>query len=95
MSTFDYGKKLPDGQFERHPTLPATEFVRPVRDSYRHTVCGGVTRMGRSIAETYASRPSYYSSTFCSRCGNYFPVGESGSFVWVEKDGTEGPKVGT
>jgi hypothetical protein len=38
---FDYGKKLPDGQYERHPTLPGSPrwpktFVRPIRRSYRH-----------------------------------------------------------
>ena len=35
---FDYGAKKPDGQFERHPTLPADEkkFIRPVRRSYKH-----------------------------------------------------------
>lgn len=39
MSGFDYGKKLPDGQHERHPSLPAEarqQFVRPVRTRYKH-----------------------------------------------------------
>lgn len=96
MTDFDYGKRLPDGQFERHPTLPKIdEFVRPVRDSYRHTVCNSVTKMGRLIAETYAARPSYYGMTFCTRCRGYFPVGSDGDFVWIEQDGRDGPKVGT
>lgn len=39
MSEFDYGKKLPDGQHERHPSLPPEarqQFVRPVRTRYKH-----------------------------------------------------------
>lgn len=148
MSTFDYGAKLPDGQHERHPSLPPEarkQFVRPVRESYRHvgirptgalrdltpdeqrdfasegfvkfevydpprengstgrywtqrklnSGCGGVTTMGLALAETYAARPSYYGSTFCSRCGAYFKVGAEGEFVWIEQDGADGPRVGT
>ena len=148
MTDFDYGEKLPDGQHERHPTLPPVDdkkFVRPLRSSYRHvgvrplgatrplTVeetiryadqdyvafepytpphpsgavgrywtaaqlhsgCGKVTSMGDSIAMTYAQRPDFYSSTFCSGCGTYFPVGIRGEFVWVEQDGSDGPRVGT
>lgn len=100
MSGFDYGNKLPDGQHERHPTLPAgarLEFVRPVRTAYRHigTGCGQVTRMAQAIAETYAARPTYYTSTFCRQCQDYFAVGEAGEFVWIEQDGRDGPKVGT
>lgn len=52
--------------------------------------CGGSTKMGRSIAETYAAQPTYYGSTFCARCGDYFRVGRDGEFVW--EDGT---RVGT
>lgn len=70
-------------------------FVRPVRDAYRHSKCGAITTMGRSLAETYARDPSFYSGTFCSTCRNHFPVGEDGEFTWYENDGTEGPKVGT
>jgi hypothetical protein len=93
---FDYGKKRPDGQYERHPELPKDErdpkaFVRPVRRSYRHLICGGMTSMPQSIAETYARAPAFYGATFCARCGNYFPVGADGEFVW---DGTS-EKVGT
>jgi hypothetical protein len=151
MSSFDYGEKRPDGQYERYPSLPdgarqPAQFVRPVRDSYRHvgrrpvgktrpvtedddrrfdakahgyvlfeeyepseqrgigrfwtqaqlnSGCGTVTRMGRVLAETYAARPGYYGATFCSRCGNHFPVGAAGEFVWIEADGSDGPRVGT
>lgn len=69
----------------------AKGFVEPVRRSYRHLTCGGVTAMGRAIAETYARDPHFYSGTFCAICGSHFPVGEDGQFVW---DGTD-QKVGT
>lgn len=147
MSDFDYGGKRPDGQYERHPGLPEAErkdFIRPVRDSYRHVGppgpahplrdltadeherydqygyvkfeaypedqlpktgrywtqekldkvrkgCGMVTQMPVHCAETYAKQPSFYSSTFCSTCGGYFPVGAHGEFVWLD----DGTRVGT
>lgn len=69
----------------------ALGFVEPVRLSYIHQKCGGVTTMGRAIAETYARNPFFYSGTFCVHCGAHFPVGEDGEFVW---DGTD-QKVGT
>lgn len=69
----------------------AKGFVRPVRLSYRHLKCGSVTKMGQTIAETYARDPWFYSGTFCCGCGAHFPVGPSGEFVW---DGSD-EKVGT
>lgn len=69
----------------------AKGFVRPVREAYVHLVCGVVTRMGRSLAETYARDPNFYSGTFCAHCRSHFPVGEDGEFVW---NGTN-EKVGT
>lgn len=53
--------------------------------------CGTVTSMPRQIAETYAANPHYYGSTFCCGCGNYFPVGKFGEFVWTDTD----ERVGT
>ena len=44
-----------------------------------------------NLPETYARDPAFYSGTFCVACGNHFPVGEHGEFVW---DGTT-EKVGT
>jgi len=83
------------GQQEGYVVLAEEErakgFVRPVRRSYKHLVCGGVTTMGQTLAETYARKPDFYSSTFCAHCGAHFPVGEDGEFVW---QGTE-EKVGT
>lgn len=84
----------PDGQQRDYIVLSAQEraqgFVRPVRRSYVHEKCGGVTVMGQPIAETYARNPSFYGATFCVHCRNHFPVGPDGEFVW--EDGT---KVGT
>jgi hypothetical protein len=94
-------RQLPDGQYADHWVLPEEErakgFVRPVRLSYRHVGnevikgCGGVTTMGKSIAETYARQPTYYGTTYCSGCHQYLRVGATGEFVW---EGTA-EKVGT
>ncbi len=73
----------------------AKGFVRPVRRSYLHLVCGAVTTMGQAIAETYAANPRFYGATFCCTCRQHCAVGADGEFVWVENDGTDGPKVGT
>lgn len=87
--------KREDGQNVDHWVLTQAErakgFVEPVRNSYQHLKCGVVTRMGPSIAETYARNPKFYGSTFCCGCNQYLPVGEHGEFVW---DGTD-QKVGT
>ena len=69
----------------------AKGFVRPVRTSYRHEKCGGVTRMGYALAETYARDPEFYTGTFCSTCRAHFPVGPLGEFRWTDSD----EKVGT
>ena len=86
----------PDGQQEGYVVLAEEErakgFVRPVREKYTHLKCGAVTRMGRTIAETYARNPQFYSGTFCVACGGHFPVGPDGEFVW---DDGSNQKVGT
>lgn len=68
----------------------AKGFVRPVRRTYVHETCGAATTMGLAIAETYARDPHFYGGTFCARCGDHYPVGIYGQFVW--EDGT---KVGS
>lgn len=82
------------GMHKDYWVLPEAErakgFIRPLRYTYIHVKCGSSTRMGNSIAETYARNNLYYGSTFCCNCGGHFPVGENGEFVW--EDGT---KVGT
>jgi hypothetical protein len=72
-----------NGQQRAYVVLSAEErakgFVRPLRHVYTHNVCGTDTRMGNSIAETYARDPYFYGGTFCAQCGKHFPLGE---FVW-------------
>lgn len=70
----------------------AKGFIRPVRRAYIHTVCGVVTTMSNSIAETYAREPSFYGATHCIACGLHKPVGALGEFIW---DDGSGQKVGT
>lgn len=85
----------PNGQQKDYVVLTAEErakgFVEPVRLSYIHEKCGSKTTMSRVIAETYARCPDFYSGTFCCACGEHFPVGANGEFVW---HGTT-QKVGT
>jgi hypothetical protein len=85
----------PDGMQEAYLVLSDEErargFVRPVRLTYVHTVCGAATTMGLAIAETYARDPHFYGGTFCARCRDHFPVGAAGEFVWQGTD----VKVGT
>lgn len=56
-------------------------FVRPVRRTYIHTVCGSETKMAQDIAETYARDPGFYGGTFCVHCRSHFPLDE---FVWKD-----------
>ena len=68
----------------------AKGFVRPIRRSYVHSVCGTETTMGNALAETYARSPGFYGATYCVHCGAHRPVGAEGEFVW-----DDGTKVGT
>jgi hypothetical protein len=61
----------------------AKGFVRPVRQSYKHSNCGTVTTMGLALAETYARDPKFYGATYCVHCSRHRPVHE---FTW---DGTD------
>ncbi|MBA3576172.1 MAG: hypothetical protein H0W39_00950 [Sphingomonas sp.] len=84
--TADHRELKENGQQKGYVVLSADErakgFVRPYREKYVHNPCGSVTRMGSSIAETYARDPYFYSGTFCVGCGKHFPLDQ---FVW---DGT-------
>ncbi len=90
--TPDHRELKDNGQQQGYVVLSEEErakgFVRPVRCTYTHTVCGSNTTMALGIAETYARDPSFYGSTFCGFCGTHKPVQE---FVW---DNTE-EKVGS
>lgn len=89
-------EKLSDGQHTDHfvlcPEDRAKGRVEPLRTKYIHEKCDVVTTMPMACAETYAVDPEYYGRTFCCGCGDYFPVGENGEFIW---DDGSGQKVGT
>lgn len=83
--------KLKDnGQQEAYIVLTPEErakgFVRPVRRTYIHKVCGFLTSMSRDIAETYARDPKFYSGTFCLHCGKHFSLDQ---FVWNDAPGEQ------
>lgn len=59
----------------------AKGFIRPLRLTYRHNMCGTTTTMSRAIAETYARDPFFYGATYCVECGMHRPVSE---FVWTD-----------
>lgn len=74
----------------------AKGFVRPLRTSYVHERCGGLTTMAEPIAETYARRPDFYGATFCATCRDHYPVGAEGEFLWADAGGNRTEeKVGT
>ena len=84
-------KPTENGQNEAYLVLSDEEiakgFVRPYRDSYIHTKCGVVTKMGAKLSETYAANPKFYGATFCVGCGTHFPVNE---FLWDKTNVTVG-----
>lgn len=58
--------------------------------------CGGVTSMGRAIAETYARNPGFYGETFCATCRQHLRVGAGGEFIWLDEQGRDTTeRVGT
>jgi hypothetical protein len=61
------------------PEERAKGYVRPLRQTYIHTECGGETTMSMEIAETYARNPKFYGATFCVQCRNHFSLGQ---FTW-------------
>lgn len=78
------GDTKPGPQNKKYLVLSEEElkkgFVRPIRESYIHDKCGVETRMGLSLAKTYAADPSYYGFTYCVGCKMHLPVGE---FKWA------------
>jgi hypothetical protein len=88
------GRGVDEEQIDQHEVYlvlsdedRAKGFVRPYREGYIHDTCGGVTWMGRPIAETYARDPRFYGATYCCSCRKHLPVGPDGEFRWVEADG--------
>lgn len=78
-------------KFEEYPDDDGTVTGKFWTENQLNSGCGAATTMGQAIAETYARNPSFYVGTFCASCGDHFPVGAFGEFVW---DGTE-ERVGT
>lgn len=83
------------------PEERAKGFVKPLRHSYIHAFpsevdrqvgCGVETRMGLSIAETYAREPKFYSGTFCVGCRTHFPLNQ---FIWVGGGDLDGEPMDT
>jgi hypothetical protein len=77
-------QKGPDGRYLAHLVKPYEErsvenFTRPLRKAYVHRACDLVTEIGPSLAATFAVDPTFYGSTFCVHCNDYFPIRE---FVW-------------
>jgi hypothetical protein len=70
----------------------AKGFIRPLRRSYWHTVCGTVTTMSALLAETYARDPGFYGATYCVSCQRHAPVGE---FRWDLHGDDSDPVVGS
>jgi hypothetical protein len=87
------------GQHEAYwvlsPSDRAKGFVRPVRTEYWHLRCKKITGMTPDIAETFARNPSFYGRTMCVHCGEHFPVGRNGEFLWVDDNEITNEKVGT
>jgi len=87
----DYRELTESGQQKAYIVLSPEErakgFVRPLRRSYVHNVCGVVTTMSQDIAETYARDPKFYNGTFCIGCRVHLPLSE---FKWDGTDETVG-----
>ncbi|PJA24978.1 MAG: hypothetical protein COX57_05820 [Alphaproteobacteria bacterium CG_4_10_14_0_2_um_filter_63_37] len=66
----------------------AKGFLRPLRYSYIHGKCGGLTTMSTPVAETYARDPSFFTGTFCCHCCGHFPLPE---FTWDGDGSVVGP----
>jgi hypothetical protein len=85
--TADHRDLKPNGQQKGYVVLSEAErakgFVRPVRYTYLHKTCNTTTRMGISLAETHARKPSFYSGTFCAACEHHYPLNQ---FVWEGTD---------
>lgn len=89
----------PNGQNKKYLILSKEErakgFVRPVYRGYIHLKCGGLTRMGNELCETYARNPAFYGATYCAICGTHFPlINEQGkrAFIWDETAKYENPR---
>jgi hypothetical protein len=90
---FDHDDGGPEGYalFEIYPPEMSPRKGRFWTRAELRSGCGTLTTMGLKLSETYARDPGFYGGTFCCGCGNHFPVGADGEFVW---EGTD-ERVGT
>lgn len=65
------------------PEERAKGFIKPVRRTYVHKVCGAATTMGIALAETYARNPRFFSGTFCVNCKAHFSLNQ---FHWDDSE---------
>ena len=66
----------------------AKGFIRPMRRTYIHDICGKKTTMHVTIAETFARNPKFYGgSGFCATCKIHVPT--------IELTWEDGTKVGS
>jgi len=75
------------GQQKRYIVIEESQrqknLTRPLQFSYIHSTCGTVTKISKSIAETFAKNPKFYTHTFCCKCQRHLPLKE---FIWSDDD---------
>lgn len=79
-------------KFEEHSPERSSATGRFWTKAQLESGCNTITRMGSSLAETWAANPNFYGRTFCTHCRDYFAVAE---FVWIEPSGADGPVLGS
>ena len=78
------GETEPREQNKVYLVLPPEDlrkgYVKPLRQSYKHSTCSGETRMGYELSATYARDPWFYGLTYCVHCRVHRPLTE---FRWL------------
>jgi hypothetical protein len=83
-------KQFKYAYYESYPESKAPVVGRYWTEEQLNSGCGGVTSMGKALAETYARDNTFYGGTFCVNCGKHIRVEE---FVWINPDGSESNEV--
>lgn len=78
------GMEHPHGYHIHDDADESGPFLRPIRKSYRHILCGAITRISDTVAKNYARNPKHYSGTVCVHCGSVYPVA---GFWWQDEGG--------
>lgn len=81
-------------KFETYPVerRPLLGRYLTEEEVFNKNACNRITTIHEKIARTYAKDPNFYSATYCVHCKKHRPLNE---FIWIEKDGQDGPQVGT